>query len=69
MKGLGLRECDAGAGGRYRVEAGWVHRDVELCCVRVEARTGRKMVFGIGMGVMVMMIKGQERDWGVREAG
>jgi hypothetical protein len=37
--------------------------------VRVEARTGRKMVFEIGMGVMVMMIKGQERDWGVREAG
>ena len=42
---------------------------MRVCGVRVEARTKRDMVFGVDVGVMVMMIKGQELDWGVREAG
>ena len=34
-----------------------------------EERTRTNMVFGVGVGVMVMMIKRQKRNWGVREAG
>ena len=41
---------------------------MRVCGVRVEERTGRDMVFGIGMGVMVMMI-GERLGWGVGEAG